>query len=85
MAPLCMLRKARILSGLRAEKLISASELSLTEITSKRREHAAKTPCAPVHSLFLLFFFSSSNRTRLKLMVFIFILLTATQGLFELN
>jgi hypothetical protein len=38
-----MLRKARILSGLRAEKLISASVLSFTEITAKKRDRVSKT------------------------------------------
>jgi hypothetical protein len=54
-----MLRKARILSGLRAEKLISASVLSFTEIAAKKRDQAFKhmqdrliviTPCTCRHS-----------------------------------
>jgi hypothetical protein len=40
MAPFCLLRKARILSGLRAEKLISVSAAKYTEITTKRFEWA---------------------------------------------
>jgi hypothetical protein len=37
MAPFCLLRKARILSGLRAEKLISAPAAIYAEITAKRQ------------------------------------------------